>query len=271
MNWKALSVFSAGVLSFLFCSCPANKAKSVKANEVKADYVLPTVCPYGDTTLKRVKVIQGGPAPLDAKMEKAVANHDILFTNTCMRDPSMPPETVYCRTCGFLKQPGCGDVWTRTAEDPATFPQPFSTLVRSYPVPAKFQCTRIEYTQDVRDSLVFSERLGFITTDPLASLKEKSNEWAKPHRLPLNPTTLPDASPHPLYPNGKALTEQYQYWGTHKRESPMNGHVGFIAYPEDGIVMVDLLITINPSLHKSIDAVLETEPIKAFEPAAVGK
>ena len=216
---------------------------------------LPTSCPYGHSALKHVKIVYGGPLPPpDAKTREALNSHEIVFAGTDVFGPGSPQWTVFCTRCGFIFERGSGP-WAREAEDPATFVQPFSSLLRDFQKPEAARRTLTRYTQDLRDGLVSGERLFFITTEPLATLKDQVVKWANLHGVTLSPPKLPEEAAYRLYPTGKLLTEQYQYWGQ-EPNAAVSGHVGFIAYPGEGTVHVDLLIGLNRPAKTSIDEAL---------------
>jgi hypothetical protein len=219
------------------------------------DNPLPTICPYGHATLKRVKIVYGLPVH-DAKMLEAVRNHDIVFGG-CVHDRDSPDWAAYCTSCGFKW--GRGSIWEREAEDPATFRQPFSSLIRSFPISDESSRTETRYSQSTRGAAVISERLDFATNESLPALQEKVAKWAEFNGIALTPpNTQPVETARPLYPGGPRVTERIQSWGYHDKR-PVTGHVMLIGYPDENKVRVDVLVTLSLSDTRSIDDALNAQ------------
>jgi hypothetical protein len=93
---------------------------------------LPKECVYGHNTLKDVQIIWGHPWDLDELREK-VERHEVVLSGTDVIGPKAKSHTVYCPVCDFTLEMGYRP-WTRTSKDAASFVQPFSVLVTSFPL-----------------------------------------------------------------------------------------------------------------------------------------
>jgi hypothetical protein len=208
-------------------------------------------CPYGHRGLSTVALVYPTRShPLSENDRARIAKHEAFLSAYSDVNPgSLPKATVYCKRCGFVLLAR----WTREADEPSGFTQPFSTLLRTFPLPADGQRTYSKYTQDLHHAIVVSERLDFKTTAPLSVLKTTVREWAMSNGLLLEPPRLPDVKPYRLYEGGRLLTEQVQSWGYSEPGPHVTGHVELVDYIEEGIVFVDLLITVPPSAEQSID------------------
>jgi hypothetical protein len=215
-------------------------------------------CPYGHTTLKKVRILDGLPRVTDPKLREAVANHDIVFTGTDVVNDLLPRQTVYCTTCGFIFERGLGP-WTKQAEDPSSFPQPFSRFLREFPLAGLSHRTNTEYSQRVHNGAVTSEGLYFSTTEPLALLKEQVVKWAESHRLILTPATLPEVKPHRPYEGARLITEQQQLIHGNPGTGVNGFHIFFVTYPEEGIVKIDLKLEFEPAAKDPANTITNRE------------
>jgi hypothetical protein len=209
-----------------------------------------TVCPYGHKTLKYPKVIYlVRPEDSNLKTLAAIAKHDaIVFPFSDVNPDLRQRRTAYCTTCGFVRD-NRRPIWTREAEGAEGFIQPLSSLVRHFPLPDKSRRERTRYEQTIENRRVLSEELFFVTTESLAVWKGRVFEWAQALGVPLKPERMPDQQPFRHSPSSKRLTEQYQYFGQ-SSGSWVQGHIGLISYPDDGVVKVHLSIGLNRNAPK---------------------
>ena len=130
-------------------------------------------------------------------------------------------------------------------------------MLQAFPLPEQSRRTYTRYTQDLQDDFVVSERLGFKTTETLAVMKARARAWAAQQGLELDPPILPEIAPYRLYPAGRLVIEQVQSWGESESRPGVTGHVEFIDYPDEGFVVLDLLITLPSSAKQSMDQLLK--------------
>lgn len=177
MKWQSLHLCLATMLSLVGCASEPTARSLGK-------------CPGGHTALKKVRIVYGYPpsdGPASERWRKGIEALDFV-AGGCV--DMGPKHVVVCRICRFeysipfLHRPERGS-WMRTSTDAASFPLPFSNLVRAFPVPRQEQLRRApEYTQCLsRDLSLAFESVSFRTTAPFTQIKTDVDDWFKMHRI----------------------------------------------------------------------------------------